>query len=485
MKFVLLSDLGTKPTRAGHLQNNSRASGAHHIVQLANAYSIEATNIDYWREWGSSLIKYSILEWFGDDSEPWIGLSGSIDGSSTQEFKVLVHSLKEELPQLKVMLGGYRVPTGEGSWVDIAYIGRSANIFSKWLKGEDISEYLFNINNAYPPTYKNLHGQIRELPVAPITKEEDFWCEHETHTVELALGCKFNCSFCGYDFRNVRNPVLLSEEVLYNSLKSAYDTFGITNFVLADDTINEVDDKLILLAKVNKQLDFEPNYMAFARADVMGAQMHQIDLLKEARVNSMFFGLESLNPKVTKMIRKGGKPERMLNSLREIKREFPEAFTFGNLIMGLTGDTEESIRDNCKIIVDEQLLTSAGCNPLRLYNNLENPDVESDMDKDPAKFGYEIIGTDKEWKELGYSSQVWKNDWTTTPQADELSLSIDKLLGDGLESRFTSHEVFGLRALIPDQEYSWYNNHFQLANRVRMKNVKAYIMKKSNWLLGR
>ena len=106
---------------------------------------------------------------------------------------------KEELPQLKVMLGGYRVPTGEGSWVDIAYIGRSGNIFSNWLKGKDISEYLFNINNAYPPTYKNPHGQPLELPVAPITKEEDFWCEHETHTVELALGCKFNCSFCGYD----------------------------------------------------------------------------------------------------------------------------------------------------------------------------------------------------------------------------------------------------------------------------------------------
>ena len=224
--------------------------------------------------------------------------------------------------------------------------------------------------------------------------------------------------------------------------------------MLADDTINEVDDKLILLAKVNKQLDFEPNYMAFARADVLGVQMHQIDLLKEARINVMFFGLESLNPKVTKMIRKGGKPERMLNSLREIKKEFPEAFTYGNLIMGLTGDTEESIRDNCNIIVDEQLLTSSGCNSLRLYNSLENPEIESEIDKDPEKYGYEVIGTDKEWPELGYSSQLWKNNWTTTEEADTLSEEIDVFLGNNLESKFTAHEIHGLKTLMPNQKNS-------------------------------
>ena len=255
--------------------------------------------------------------------------------------------------------------------------------------------------------------------------------------------------------------------------------------MLADDTINEVDDKLILLAKVNKQLSFKPNYMAFARADVLGAQMHQVDLLREARVNSMFFGLESLNPTVTKMIRKGGKPERMLQSLRDIKKEFSEAFTFGNLIIGLSGDNYESIMDNCKTIIDEQLLTSGGCNPLRIYKNLENPDVQSDIDKEPEKFGYEITGEDREWRELGYASQSWKNDWTTTIQAEQLALDIDKYLGSGLESLYTAHEMHGLRTLVPGQEWSWYNDHFHLANRLRDKVVTRYIKNKQKWLQGR
>ena len=486
MKFVLLSDLGHKPTRAGRLLNNSRASGAHHITQLARDHGAEATNIDYWTEWQTACLRDALIHWLSDDPDPWIGLSGSIDGSSTNDFKTLVHLIRREVPNLKVMLGGYRVPVGTRDWVDLAFIGRSGNIFTKWLRNEDISEYLFStIDQNAPPTYKNPHGQILELPVAPIVQQNDFWSEYETHTIELALGCKFNCSFCGYDYRNVRNPVLVDEEKLYNSIKSAYDNFGITNFVLADDTINEVDDKLILLANVNKQLDFKPNYMAFARADVLGAQMHQIDLLKEARVNAMFFGLESLSPQVTKMIRKGGKPERMLQSLRNIKTEFSEAFTFGNLIMGLTGDTEESILRNCEILVDEQLLTSGGCNSLRIYENLENPDVKSDIDIDPKKFGYEIIGTDKEWAELGYSSQIWKNDWTNQTDADTLSEKVDAILGEGLQSKFTAHEVHGLRTLVPGHEWGWYNDHFQLANRLREKVVRRYVTNKENWLLGR
>ena len=485
MKFLLLSDLGTKPTRGGLLRNNSRASGALHIVQLANNHGIEATNIDYWRDWGTSVIRDSIISWFGDDEEPWIGLSGSIDGSSTNQFKILVHLLKKEIPHLKVILGGYRVPVGESSWVDMAFIGRSGNIFKQWLQKRDISQYVFSHEQVLPITYKNPHGKILEQPVAPILKEEDFWSPHETHTIEIALGCKFNCSFCGYDYRNNKNPVLIDEEQLFNSIKSAHDKFGITNFVLADDTINEVDTKLELLAKVNDQLDFDPSYMAFVRADVLGAKPRQIELLQNARINSMFFGIESLTPEVTKLIRKGGKPEKMLQSLRMIKNEYPEAFTFGNLIIGLTGDNEQSIWDNCQRIVDEQLLTSGGCNPLRLYNNLENPDVESDFDKDPEKFGYEIIGTDKEWEELGYSSQIWKNDWTDSDGASSIARKVDLFLGENLESNFTSHEIFGLQTLMPGEKWGWYNQYYGLANQRRNKIVKRYIKNKSEWMQGR
>ena len=59
-----------------------------------------------------------------------------------------------------------------------------------------------------------------------------------------------------------------------------------------------------------------------------------------------------------------------------------------------------------------------------LYNGLENPDVESDIDENPQKFGYGIIRTDKEWEEVGYISQILKNDRTTTHDADKISVVV-------------------------------------------------------------
>ena len=93
-------------------------------------------------------------------------------------------------------------------------------------------------------------------------------------------------------------------------MQSAYDLGGITNFFLADDTINEVDSKLELLGEVKRQLTFEPWLMSFARMDIIGAKPHQVDLLNECNLHGLYFGIESMNPAVTKTIRKGGKPEK-------------------------------------------------------------------------------------------------------------------------------------------------------------------------------
>lgn len=481
MKFVLLSDLGIKPTRVGNLKNNNRSSGAHYVCEVARRYGADATNIDYWLEWNRDLLVESILTWFNDEQECWIALSGSIDGSSTNEFKLLTQSLKKELPHLKVMLGGFRVPVGASDWVDIAFIGRSINIFEKWIQGQDISEFLFYKN---PITYKNPTGKILEDPVNPILSAYDFFDSKETHTVEMALGCKFNCSFCGYDFRNNVRPNLSTKDKLKNSLLNAYEKFGITNFILADDTINEVDNKLILLGDVVEELPFTPSFAGFARLDIVGAKPYQIDLMRRANTTALFFGIESLNPSATKAMRKGGRPENNYKTLEMFRDKFPECFTYGNFIVGLTGDDEKSIWYHAERIVKENLLTSAGSNVLRLYSNLENPDVMSDIDNDPAKFGYTVLEDEKAWKELGYSSKSWKNDWTTVNEAEKIDYKLNQYFFKYLTSAFTAHEIQSVKTLLPDLPISSYNTTLDLTNQIRNKVIRRYIKNKSNWLKG-
>lgn len=475
MRLLILSDLESRNTRIGKMNNNSRLAGPLWICQLARAHGVIADTIDYYRQWDEQVLLDSICNFFRDDKQIYIATSGSVDDSGTIYFQQLCGKIKQKLPHLKVILGGYRVITGDSDWVDASFIGRSSNLFKKYILGEDISEFQISNN---PPTYKNPHNIILEDPVAPVVSGLELASEQELLTLELGLGCKFNCAFCGFDYRNNKRPILNTMDNVLTACQSAYDMYGITNFYLADDTINEVDDKLELLAEVCEKLTYKPNFMAFARLDIIGAKKHQIDLLKRANINTMFFGIESMNPEVTKSIRKGGNPERNYDTLRYIKQEYPEAFTYGNFIAGLSGDSAESIRDTCSRIVDEQLLTSAGINPLRIYSKIDNPDSQSEIDKNPAKYGYTILEGGQFAGQYGYDADNWQNDWCDNNMAEEISVEIDQLFVKGLSSVYTAHEFAAIKAMLPDHTVKQYNGLLPIANQAQNNLVKRYILEK-------
>lgn len=481
MKFLVLSDLHMKSTIAGDIKNNSRAVGAYYVTQEARKIGIDATNIDYFLDWPRDLLIKSILTWFDDEKECLIGYSGSIDASGRDYYKALVEELQKDLPQLKVMLGGFREPQGDGSWIDLMLIGRCTNILLAYLKGKDISKYQILEN---PPCYKNPTGIIMDEPVYNIIQENDFWQPQELMTIETALGCKFNCSFCGYDYRNNKNPSLNSVDRLVATMQSAYDLGGITNFFLADDTINEVDEKLQLLVDAKEQLTFEPWLMSFARMDIIGAKPHQVELMNECNLHGLYFGIESMNPAATKTIRKGGKPERNYETMRLIKKEMPDAFTYGNFIMGLTGDSEDSIWEHANNIVNEQLLTSAGTFTLRIYSQLQNDEIKSEFDKDPAKYGYKIT-KEKYYVDpkLGYDSDYWENDWTNREEAHQLNIKLNGYFAKNLESVFSAHEISSMKALLPNMKWGEYNHQIMFAQIVQNQMMQKYIKDKSNWLL--
>tara|TARA_A100001388_G_C28601364_1_gene418280 strand:- start:131 stop:784 length:654 start_codon:yes stop_codon:yes gene_type:complete len=215
----------------------------------------------------------------------------------------------------------------------------------------------------------------------------------------------------------------------------------------------------------------------------MGAKPHQIDLMQECNLRGHFYGIESLNSNVTKTIKKGGKPERNFEILRRIKNEFPEAFTYGNFIVGLTGDNEEDIWKHARTIVDEQLLTSAGATTLRLYSDLQNDEIKSELDKDPAKFGYKILEQKTiDWDNIGYQSDNWENEWINRTKGEKLTRKLDDYYAERLESIFTSHEIYSIKTLLPGLPYRDYNNKLPMLRRSQSKMMNQYIKKKSEFL---
>ena len=127
------------------------------------------------------------------------------------------------------------------------------------------------------------------------------------------------------------------------------------------------------------------------------------------------------------------------------------------------------------------MLTSAGCT----YSDLQNDEIKSDIDKDPAKFGYSIIDEKTvEWDTIGYESDNWQNDWTTRDDADLITKAVDDFYKDNLTSVFTSHEIYSVKTLLPGLDIADYNNSLPLLRRSQKQMMNNYIRDKSKWLMG-
>ena len=205
-----------------------------------------------------------------------------------------------------------------------------------------------------------------DTPILPILNNTDCLINSDILGFELGIGCRFNCTFCNYELRNARTTTLLNSKDLSKYLEYCYQQFGITNFYAADDTINESDEKLIILAEAVEQLSFKPNISCFARLDMLSARPQQMDLLERIQFLSIFFGIESFNTDASKQVRKRSGIGDVYATLEELKQRCPNTFTVGGLIIGLNGDSKESIINSTKLVIEKQLLDAIQVYPLSI-----------------------------------------------------------------------------------------------------------------------
>ena len=71
-------------------------------------------------------------------------------------------------------------------------------------------------------------------------RDDDYIQDHELLTVELSRGCKFQCKYCNYAFLGIKEDTSTEAELLRAELIDNYERFGTTNYILADDTLNDL-----------------------------------------------------------------------------------------------------------------------------------------------------------------------------------------------------------------------------------------------------
>ena len=459
------SDLKDNPQSFIHGNNlqHAKPSAPYKVSELFREHGYTSTVFNYFSQWEQqdiidTLVKYS------EGYPLLIAYSVTLNNgdqylNKLQDFTSLI---KDNIPGSVTILGGVRNFEDANRYKkigDVLYIGRSMPLLMKDIHNREFDNLIGKKFDPLVITYPN-NENLMDTPVVHKFYNNDTWMPHDVPIFETGIGCKFNCTFCNYDFRNIKDPKITAIDSLVKFFNEA-NAFGITHFYSADDTINETDDKIDVIHQAVKELDFTPHIASFARQDVLYNRPDRIEKMSEAGLVSLFFGIESVNHKANKMIRKGSSPERIIETLTQIKKYNPNFFLFSGMIIGLTHDNENSIRHFNDVMLSDKLLDGIGYMPLRIMEDETMWDWQSEIDKNPAKFGYSIkSGASRPRSFRSSSNAYWSNDWTDYDGAIKLR---DDLFDHNLK-RFGYNSMMGnwsytcLKALgVVDDVVTWPN----------------------------
>lgn len=413
MKFLIFAENSRQP----YLHYHYRNTAANELRRRINQAGYEAEIIEWIRHWkASDLIKIIDL-YFLNEANPIIAVSSTFDMGNTDLHFLnnIFKYAKEKYKNLKIIHGGNRIYTKlqHNPYVDVEFLGRSMGMFDDWIRNKDISKYKkAEINGTLVLGNSNI-DKIVDNPITLTLNDKDCLDKHDVLGFEMAVGCRFNCPFCNYELRGSKTILLNDSKRLKDFFDEAYNKYGVENFYAIDDTINESEEKLEALYMAMEGLNFKPKITAYARLDLLGKD-YQREYFKKIHFSSLWFGIESFNPEVSKQVRKKSSLDSVFDNLVYIRNNCPDTFTIGSFIIGLNGDNFESIDQGFQRVYEENLLDSLQIFDLSMGNTLmEAGDILSELTKNPEKFGYKVYRDPQ-------SKIIWESDWTNNVEAAQL-----------------------------------------------------------------
>jgi hypothetical protein len=463
-KAIVLSSPG-QLTAGGHAtrrgQNTARSPGSQMVAEVLRNEGYDTINIEYIHVWlqsreGIAGLTQIANKHFANSNDCVIALSMTVGHHAlltNQPLYTLIDTLKKSF-NVRICAGGvYRqqvvnrsnqkVNTGLLDIIDAFFIGRSLTMFPTWLHGNDMSEHYYDTTGD-STWYKLKDLGVPEPPITMQLVDEDCYTPRDVLSIELGIGCKFNCSFCNTPFKKT-DTKFQTVDKLVQVLDTANKKYGVTHFNLVDETTNEVDEKYTNLLTAVRQLDYQPVFNGYARLDMLHRKPHQLDQIAEIGFKGLFFGIETLDDKAGKLIRKGGGRKNLLTSLESLKANIPDLYRLGSFIIGLTHDSEQKIRSGFDYIIENELLHNVYLNPVGITPSEPGDSWASDFSVMPEKFGYTITKTHKD------NICEWTNDWTTFDEAtaltEQIRADVTTRLGFGAFAEYNNWEYFKDHAL--------------------------------------
>jgi len=316
----------------------------------------------------------------------------AIDGT----VQLWIDIVKEKNKKVKILLGGPKIEF---------YRDFPADFFINGLGENQIIDFLTQPKRIWPKIIQHdINSNSKDWGWNTSTtfySKYDLIKSNEILNLEIARGCKFKCSFCSFPLIGQKDVAayLKTEETIYKELMTNYEMFGVTKYFIADDTFNDSIEKLQMVARIKNKLPFDLKTKAYIRADIIATQPQQIPLLLEGGLASCYIGIESFHPKAGKFAGKGMDPSRRKQALYNMQEHWGNNVSInGGYIVGFPGEDEKFIREQADWFAQPDCPVNYGVSFLGLVINPWTPEstiYPSEIDKDPAKFGYFIPNKDK------------------------------------------------------------------------------------------
>jgi radical SAM superfamily enzyme YgiQ (UPF0313 family) len=348
---------GNVPLAAGYLKLFAEQNGLSAFYDLAIVPSQTANTL------GDQALVEALVE-----RGPWlVGFTCYV--WNIERTLWVAQEVKRRRPDVRIVLGGPEI-TPDNAWVlqtadyEFAIIGEGEQTFASLLGGlldHDVPQG--SVPGLYvPPTGANpRYDAARQPAFRPPLPDLDRLsspylagildaAEEEMLLLETTRGCVFKCKFCYYPKSYDKRYYLSREQILAN-LRHAQERKAREVFLL-DPTLNQrkdFADFLRLLARGNPGRAF--SYFGELRAE--GLTEETARLLREANFTEVEVGLQSVDPVAQeKMDRK--------NNLKAFERGVRAMLKEGiavkvDLIVGLPGDTVESVRRGLRYLHDSGL----------------------------------------------------------------------------------------------------------------------------------
>ncbi len=337
-------------------------------------------------------------------------LLDKLEGKTPTDPRVLKMLAETSKPQTKRM-GSKEIV--EAFSIDSDESPYAAILGLAWRKGEEI---VINPDRPFIPNLDDLPIPMHEL--LPLDKQRMPMIKGPFTFIVTSRGCPAGCKYCikHVTYQNsvrVRSAENIIEELEY------LGKLGITNIHMYADLFTVNRDHVISLCNLIIERGLKIRWMCNSRVDYVDEEM--LTLMGKAGCWLISWGIESANELVLKRARKGYKKEQAFKALKWARAAGIK--NWGYFIIGLPGETEESIRETIdyakQLPVDIALFHIAAPYPGTPFfyevveNNWFRPGTkweEVDMDRSTV-LDYENISAER----LEYWQKRATREWSLRP----------------------------------------------------------------------